>query len=69
MAISPQTQEQSRELIAARRFRFPLLRDEANEVAAAYGLRWELPADLRELYLGFGVDLAESNGEPSWTSF
>ena len=67
MALSPQTREKSRELVAARRLRFPLLRDESNDVAAAFGLRWSLPDDLRELYLQFGVDLAESNGEGGWT--
>jgi peroxiredoxin len=36
-------------------------------VAADYGLRWQLPDDLRELYLQFGIDLAASNGEDSWT--
>ena len=54
-------------MVAARRLRFPLLRDESNEVAEAFGLRWSLPDDLRKLYLQFGIDLAESNGEGGWT--
>ena len=54
-------------MVAARRLRFPLLRDESNEVAEAFGLRWTLPDDLRKLYLQFGIDLAESNGEDGWT--
>lgn len=33
----------------------------------AYGLRWALPADLKEIYGQFGIDLAEFNGEESWT--
>jgi peroxiredoxin len=44
-----------------------VLRDGGNEVAAAYGLRWKLPDDLRELYLGFGLSLPEGNGDESWT--
>lgn len=36
-------------------------------MAKEYGLKWELPQDLREIYLEFGTDLAASNGEPSWT--
>ena len=27
----------------------------------------ELPDDLKQIYLEFGIDLAASNGEPSWT--
>lgn len=67
VAISPHTLEKSLELIEARKLKIPILRDEGNVFAAAYGLRWELPDDLRELYLQFGVDLAESNGEGSWS--
>ena len=44
-----------------------MLRDEGNEVAATLGLRFELPADLKQVYLGFGIDLEKSNGESSWT--
>ena len=46
---------------------FEILRDEGNQVAADFGLRFEVPADLKEVYLGFGVDLTTSNGENSWT--
>lgn len=28
---------------------------------------WELPQNLRNVYLEFGIDLPASNGEPSWT--
>lgn len=30
-------------------------------------MAWELPQDLRDVYLGFGIHLPASNGEPSWT--
>lgn len=30
-------------------------------------MRWHLPADLKQLYLQFGVDLAAGGGENSWT--
>ncbi len=46
---------------------FDILRDEGNQTAKEYGLTWELPQDLRDVYLGFGIDLPASNGEPSWT--
>ena len=67
VTISPQTAEKSRELIAARKLTFPILRDEANAYAGLFNVLNRLPDDLKQLSLGFGVDLEASNGEPSWT--
>jgi len=66
-AITPQKTEKSAEQIEERKLKFPLLRDEGNAFAHALGLRHELPADLREVYKSFGIDLPASNGEGSWT--
>ena len=49
------------------RLAFDLLRDPGNEVAASYGLRWQLPDDLKQLYSEFGTDLEADNGDDSWT--
>lgn len=46
---------------------FDLLRDEGNAFAAKLGLVFQLPADLREVYSTFGVDLKRFNGDDSWT--
>jgi peroxiredoxin len=67
IAISPNTPEKSKELIAARKLTFPMLRDERNELAGKFNRLNRLPEDLRQIYLNFGIDLEESNGEPSWT--
>jgi len=32
-----------------------------------YGLRFTMPDDLKQLYLQFGIDISEGNGEDSWT--
>lgn len=45
---------------------FPLLSDVGNQVARAYGLVFQMPAELREEYLADGVDLAVINGDDSW---
>jgi peroxiredoxin len=45
---------------------FPILWDDRCSVAQAFGLAFTLPADLREVYLGFGNDLAVQNGDSSW---
>ena len=36
-------------------------------MAAEFNLVFQLPEDLREIYLGFGVDLAKFNGDETWT--
>ena len=66
VTISPNTHEQSRELIAARKFTFPILRDEGNAYVGRFNRLNQLPDDLEQVYLQFGIDLEASNGEPSW---
>ena len=44
-----------------------MLRDEANTVAGKFTPLNHLPDDLKQLYLGMGLDLAAANGEDSWT--
>jgi peroxiredoxin len=46
---------------------FDILRDPGNETAEKFGLRYELPEYLREIYRQFPLDLARVNGEDSWT--
>jgi peroxiredoxin len=36
-------------------------------VAAQFGLRWNLPDHLRDIHKRLGADLAQFNGEDSWT--
>ena len=36
-------------------------------VADAYGIRYKVPADLKEVYTKFGIKLHEYNGDDSWT--
>ncbi len=66
-AISPQTAANSRKALRDSRLTFPILTDRGNEVAAAFGLRFQMPDDLIAVYKSFGNDLAAVNGESSWT--
>src|SRR2546430_1914152 len=50
VAISPQTQSNSRKSHRQNKVTFPILSDPGNEVAARFGLRFELPDYLIELY-------------------
>ena len=59
--------EHSRALIEQKKLSFEILHDPGNKVAHAYGLRWVVPNDLKGLYKKLGIDLAEANGDTSWT--
>ena len=45
---------------------FPILFDEDNKTAKAYGLAFELPKDLQTIYQGFGIEVAKANGTDTW---
>jgi len=67
LAITPQLPAISAEQAVDRKLRIPLLQDAGNAFARELGLAWALPDDLRQVYLGFGIDLAAANGDESWT--
>jgi peroxiredoxin len=67
VAISPQTSVNSRKSVRDNQLRFPVLSDVQNRTAAAFGLRFELPDYLVELYKKLRNDLPAFNGDPSWT--
>ena len=46
---------------------FALTSDPGNAAAESFGLRWTLPADLREVYTQFEILLPDFNGDESWT--
>lgn len=53
-------------MAAKQKLGFPILWDRTSAVAERFGLAFTLPADLREVYLGFGIDLPAHNDDPSW---
>jgi len=59
--------EHSRELIHRRNLTFEILTDRRNELAEQFGIRWQLPEYLREVYRAFPLDLPGFNGDDSWT--
>jgi peroxiredoxin len=46
---------------------FTILSDPGNKVAERYGIRYQLADDLKEVYMKFGINLHEYNGDDSWT--
>lgn len=67
VAISPQTAVNSRKSVRQNALGFPILSDTHNDVAASFGLRFELPDYLVDLYKALKNDLPSFNGDPSWT--
>ncbi len=67
VAITPQLPEHSRAMTEKHRLNFDMLGDPGSAYAAELGLRFTVPADVQEVYGGFGIDLPTSNGDDSWT--
>jgi peroxiredoxin len=67
VAISPQLPANSRRSQRENGLSFPILSDSHGNLAQAFGLRFQLPDDLRAIYESFGVDLKALNGDDSVT--
>jgi len=67
LAISPQTAPNSRKSMRQNKLSFPILSDAKGKVGAAFGLRFDLPDYLIELYKNLKNDLPTFNDDPSWT--
>jgi peroxiredoxin len=67
VAISPQTAPSSRKSVRQNKLSFPILSDVKGKVGAAFGLRFNLPDYLVELYKQLENDLPTFNDDPSWT--
>jgi peroxiredoxin len=67
VAISPQTAPNSRKSVRQNKLSFPILSDVKGKVGAAFGLQFNLPDYLVELYKQLKNDLPTFNDNPSWT--
>jgi peroxiredoxin len=67
VAISPQTAPNSRKSVRQNKLSFPILSDVKGKLGAAFGLRFNLPDYLVELYKQLKNDLPTFNDDPSWT--
>jgi peroxiredoxin len=54
-------------LVEKHRLNFEILHDQGNAFAEKLDLVHGFEPELKEIYLGLGADLAQVNGEPSWT--
>ena len=67
VAITPQKAEKSLLMIDRHKLAFEMLSDQGNAYAARLGLRFEVPDELKEVYLSIGIDLEETSGSADWT--
>ncbi|MCS6766554.1 MAG: AhpC/TSA family protein [Candidatus Protistobacter heckmanni] len=66
VAISPQTQNNSRKSQRDNKLSFPILTDAGAKLADAFGIKFALSEELIEVYRGFGNDLPRVNDNPEW---
>ena len=66
VVISQQTRTNSRRSKRLNGLGFPILVDADSLVAAQFGVRWNAPPHLREVYKRLDIDLARYNNDESW---
>lgn len=67
VAISPQTPDSSLSTAEKNELAFPVLSDSSLTAATGFGVAFDLPPELVELYKGVGHDLPVRNGNGRWT--
>ena len=68
IAISPEKPEYSQRIINRHKLTFDILFDKRNDIADSFGLRFEMPKDLVELYRDkFNYNLKLYHGDDDWT--
>ena len=66
VAVSPELPDHSQITAEKNNLTFPILNDVGNRVAKKFGLVFQLPPDLRDVYLSLGIDLSAHNGDQSY---
>lgn len=66
VAITPQTVSRSEKMVSEKGITFDVLTDEGLRYAEKLGLAFDLPADLADIYRGFGIDVGAANGDGAW---
>ena len=67
VAVSPQTPDNSLSTAEKNELAYPVLSDVGLHVTRAYGLAFDLPSELVELYQRRNNDLVKWNGEGGWS--
>ena len=66
VALSPQVTEFLRLSVQKNDVHFEVLGDPSNAVAREFGLVFQIPEDLKQVYGALKIDLPRVNGDDSW---
>ncbi len=66
VAITPQLPERSLPMVESNDLGFDILSDTDSAFTRSLGLTFDIPDDLREIYLSFGIDLPACSGRDEW---
>jgi peroxiredoxin len=66
VAISPELPDGTLSSVEKHNLSFQVLSDIYNIVAEKFGLVFTLPDELKDIYLGFGINLEKANGNNKW---
>ena len=66
MVFSPEPHETTAGLAKKLKLTFPIVRDEEQRIAQAYGLVFDVPATVSSIYAGFGIDIPRFTGRDVW---
>lgn len=66
VAISPQLPDHSQAVLLKNFLEYEVLSDVGNRVAREYRLVYQVADPVQAVYRGFGIDLADHNGDASW---
>jgi peroxiredoxin len=67
VAISPQQVEHNLAMQQEKNLQFEMLSDPGNTIAEKYGLVYQLPEELQQVYMQFDLNLPTYNNDESWT--
>lgn len=66
LAISPQSPDKSQATLLKNILQYEVLSDLGNVVARQFGLVYQVPEWVREIYISSGINLPQFNADQSW---
>jgi peroxiredoxin len=66
VAISPDAPQSAQDTASVNEIQFEILSDQQNKVAKKYGLVFQVKEGLKEVYLSYGINLENNQGNDLW---
>ncbi len=64
--FSPEKTDVTKDLATKQGVTYPIVFDDKLAIARSFGLVFELPDDLKAIYVSFGIDLPKNTGHAMW---